>query len=65
MLQYSVTETEWVFNAFGDAVFWGTVGERVCYRDIIKDDFGGKLPSEHPRASAFTPRTGFYRPPTR
>jgi hypothetical protein len=20
----------WVFFAFGDAIFWGTVGERVC-----------------------------------
>jgi hypothetical protein len=30
MLQYSVTEMVWVFFAFGDVVFWGTVGERVC-----------------------------------
>jgi hypothetical protein len=40
-------------------------------RDVIKDDFGGKLPSARPPASTFTPRTqfylrtGFYRPPTR
>jgi hypothetical protein len=40
-------------------------------RDVIKDNFGGKLPSGRPRASAFIPqtwfypRTGFYRPPTR
>jgi hypothetical protein len=30
MLQYNVTEIVWVFFAFGNAVFWGTVGERVC-----------------------------------
>jgi hypothetical protein len=38
------------------------------YKDVIKDDFGGKLPSGRPRASSFIPRTrfyprtGFYRP---
>jgi hypothetical protein len=37
----------------------------VACRDVIKDNFGGKLPSGRPPASAFTPRTGFYRPPTR
>jgi hypothetical protein len=31
-------------------------------RDVIKDEIGGKLSSGRPRASAFTPRTGFYRP---
>jgi hypothetical protein len=30
------------------------------YRDVIKDDFGGKLPSRRPPASA----DGFYRPRT-
>jgi hypothetical protein len=30
MLRYSVIEMVWAFFAFGDAVFWGTVGERVC-----------------------------------
>jgi hypothetical protein len=30
MLQYNVIEMVWVFSAFGDAVFWGTIGERVC-----------------------------------
>jgi hypothetical protein len=37
----------------------------VCIRDVIKDDFGGKLPSGRPPASAFTPRTGLSRLPTR
>jgi hypothetical protein len=30
-------------------------------RDVIKDDFGGKLLSGRPHASAFTPRRGFIR----
>jgi hypothetical protein len=44
--------------------------KHILIRDVIKDDFGGKLPSGRPPASAFTPRTGFYlrtgfyRPPT-
>jgi hypothetical protein len=25
-----MTEMVWVFFAFGDVVFWGIVGERVC-----------------------------------
>jgi hypothetical protein len=36
----------------------GDVGWKT--RDVIKDDFGGKLLSGRPRASAFTPRTRFY-----
>jgi hypothetical protein len=37
---------------------------RLHGRNVIKDDFGGKLPSGRPR-TRFYPRTGFYRPPTR
>jgi hypothetical protein len=29
MLQYNVREMVWVFFAFGDAIFWGTIGERI------------------------------------
>jgi hypothetical protein len=29
-----VTEMVWVFFAFGDAIFWGIVGERV-YKSVL------------------------------